>query len=145
MSARAMIHDCYIIPDVFQQYVVLAPTRRLTVSRCSLVMECLHGPGTSVIVRGKLRNRSTHRHFTCNWHNNSWSNRFVSSPFPPLSPVLHDAVAYILVMLPFYECSVWAIYSCEKNKWQMIYENYYPNPIKKQSRIIHITSLTFAL
>lgn len=47
--------------------VFSTPTRCLSVSRCSRVMECLHGPGTSVIVRGKLRNISTHRHFTCNW------------------------------------------------------------------------------
>lgn len=45
---------------------VSTPTRCLTVSRCSLVMECLHGPGTKAIFKGKLRNISTHRHFTCN-------------------------------------------------------------------------------
>lgn len=57
---------------------VSTPTRCLTVSRCSLVMECLHGPGTSAIVSGKLRNISTHRHFTCNWQHHVHHHLHVS-------------------------------------------------------------------
>lgn len=60
---------------------VSTPTRCLTVSRCSLVMECLHGPGTSAIVRGKLRNTSTHRHFTCNWQHHVHHHLHVSHYF----------------------------------------------------------------
>lgn len=77
-STSDIFHGCCLS---FKQAHFQPPTRCLTVSRCSLVMECLHGPGTSVIVRGKLRNRSTHRHFTCNWNKQTWCNLFVSSPF----------------------------------------------------------------
>jgi len=43
------------------------------------VTECRHGPGTSAIVKGKLSNTSTHRHFTCNRHNRALHLRSPSS------------------------------------------------------------------